>query len=81
MVNWHKEPTPDGTPKWYADLHGERVAEAAKTGRDGVDWYPWDWSLTDAGLALLPDDGARRKTVGVADTLRSIKESVAGLVA
>lgn len=95
-VHWHRDPAPDGTPRYYAEQNvgvdpisgGSRlvrVAEAAKTGRDGVDDYPWDWSLTDAGQEraynLLPRGSMERlKTVGVADTLRSIKDNVEHLL-
>jgi hypothetical protein len=72
-IGWHREPTPDGTPKWYAEMGGVRVAEAAMTGRAGVDDYPWDWFLTDSGNGMQTHSG---RTVGAADTLRSVKESV-----
>lgn len=74
-IGWHREPTPDGTPKWYAEMGGVRVAEAAMTGRSGVDDYPWEWFMTANGLGLARNrwvwPGPR--TVGVSDTLRSAK--------
>jgi len=79
-LGWHREPTPDGTPKWYAEIGGVRVAEAAMTGRQGVDDYPWDWYLTDAGEALAYTDRGRR-SVGPTDTLRAAKEHVYALLA
>jgi hypothetical protein len=96
-IHWHRDKAPDGTPRYYAEMpigvdpitgRGGllvRVADAAQTGRPGVDDYPWDWSLTDAGreraYAMLPARSMTRlRTVGVADTLRSVKENVAYLV-
>ena len=76
-VGWHREPTADGTPKWYAEMGGVRVAEAVMTGRSGVDNYPWDWSLTNAGEGLKRGQG---RTGGVADTLRSVKDKVLNLL-
>lgn len=72
-LGWHRDPAPDGTPQWYAEMGGVRVAEAVMTGRSGVDNCPWDWGLTDNGLGLQIRLG---KTTGVADTLRSAKEYV-----
>lgn len=77
-IRWHKRPTPDGTPAWYAEMGGITVAEAAMTGRNGVDDYPWDWSLTDYGEAMKVRG---RSTGGVCDTLRSVKGTVASLLA
>lgn len=74
-LGWHREPSSDGSPKWYCEMGGVRVAEAAMTGRPGVDDYPWDWYLTDAGTALWHT--GRGHAGGVSDTLRDIKERVA----
>jgi hypothetical protein len=74
-IGWHREPTPDGTPKWWAEMGGVRVADAAMTGRTGVDDYPWDWSLTDAGESLRHADRGRHSS-GVEDTLRAVKSTV-----
>jgi hypothetical protein len=67
VIRWHKELLPDGTPKWYAEYRGERVAEAVMTGRRGVDNYPWDW-YTVSGPPMAS---------GAADTLRSAKDMIA----
>jgi hypothetical protein len=75
-IRWHKVPTADGTPKWYGEMGGVSIADAAMTGRAGVDDYPWDWGLTDAGRALATLDGPRVKHSGVCDTLRSVKADV-----
>ena len=77
-IDWHRGdpvhgPSPDGTPQWYATMGGVVVATAVMTGRSGVDDYPWDWGLEDAGKGLQTRPG---KTQGVTDTLRSAKEYV-----
>jgi hypothetical protein len=72
-LRWHHERTPDGTPKWWADMGGMNVAETYCTGRPGIDNYPWDWFLTDNGHGVAV---ANARTGGVADTLRSVKSYV-----
>lgn len=95
-LKWHRLDSRNGTPSYYAEAALRidetskrrvlvRVAEAVKSGRDGVDDYPWDWWLTPAGgdraYSLLPRESMRRlRTGGVADTLRTIKQSVARLM-
>lgn len=73
-IRWHRADRHG--PAWYAEINGERVAESVKTGSH-LDDYPWDWHLTDEGLAWRFARGIRStKTVGVSDTLRSSKEYV-----
>jgi hypothetical protein len=82
-------------PTWYAEvalydaeterLRLVRVAQASMTGRPGIDIYPWDWWLTDEGVdraySLLPRESTKTlRTAGAADTLRSVKWSVADLM-
>jgi hypothetical protein len=85
-IRWHRSPaTADGHTVWYAEIHNVRMAEAVNTSSTGSDDYPWDWSLTDEGAErayqMLPAGSMLRlKTVGVADTLRSVKDTVAALL-
>lgn len=74
-IGWHREPTSDGTPKWYAEIGGVRVAEAAMTGAQGRDHYPWEWYLTDAGEGLRRLNSQRRST-STAETLRECKDDI-----
>lgn len=99
-IHWHRESLDRlgvRAPKWYAEMavgvdpiSGQggrlvRIAEAVMTGRSGVDNYPWDWFLTDAGqeraYGLLPRGSMKSlRTSGAADTLRSVKSYVADVM-
>lgn len=71
-ISWHRDPQPDTTPAWVAEIGGVQVAQAFMTGRAGVDNYPWEWSLTTDGVALA----LRSRHTGVTDTLRTAKTEV-----
>ena len=47
------------------------LARVVKTGRSGIDNYPWDWYLEDR-VEAKPG----HKTSGVADSMRAAKEDV-----
>jgi hypothetical protein len=64
---WHKGKGEQHVPLWYAEVDGIVIAEAACTGRPGVDDYPWDVSLRFK----------HTKHIGAQDTLRSAKDIVA----
>lgn len=70
-----------GESKWeaYHGTSGEPVGVAVLTGRPGVDNYPWDWYLTDAGEKLVPPEvtaNRRWHQSGVSDTLRASKDMI-----
>lgn len=54
---------------------GDVVATAVKTGVDGRDTYPWDWTLTDPsvefGASGLPTGGSRATLKDVIDFVQS----------
>jgi hypothetical protein len=55
-----------GPGSYRGDVDGQGVARIERTGRPGVDDYPWDWYVIEIG-----------RGAGVADTLRSAKAKVA----
>ena len=65
-IRWHKGKGEDYVPLWYAEVAGVVIANAACTGRPGIDDYPWDVTITFGA-----------KHIGAQDTLRSAKEAVA----
>lgn len=70
MIRWHKDRRPwlaYAESIWYAEVDGQRIADAVLTGRHGVDDYPWDWSVRFPTTA---------RSVGVSSTLRHAKDYV-----
>lgn len=54
------------------------VGHAVQSGTPGRDTYPWDWYLTDHGVARAKP-GAKRHS-GTTDTLASAKRQIEGAV-
>lgn len=78
-LHWSRNKQPDGSTLWEArpSPTGSVVAQAINTSATGTDNYPWDWMFTEAGKRILRERGnLPRRTGGVEDTLRSVKQLV-----
>jgi hypothetical protein len=70
-ASWHRSTDAKGitTHSLLAKDGGTLLAQAVRTGRAGIDDYPWDWYLA-YGIKPVPG----HKASGVTDTLREAKE-------
>lgn len=75
MIRWHNDPAPDA-PRWRAEVNGQTIAYAARTGRPGVDDYPWDWYFLHGVVTVYDWTAYRGRTSGTVDTLRHAKDEV-----
>jgi len=65
---WHiKRGTKTEPPEHVLMIGPTLIGTAVKTGRDGIDNYPWDWHVE------IP---TTHRAAGVASTLRDSKEQV-----
>ena len=74
MIRWHNDATPQA-PRWRAEVNGQTIAYAAKTGTH-LDDYPWDWYI-EHDVRVLYDWPDRTRTGGTVDTLRTAKDDLA----
>lgn len=62
------------------DEKGREVATAVRTGTH-LDYYPWDWALSDDLAAQLKVKSPKTKAQGVEESLRVCVETIAGRIA